>query len=246
MIAKKDYTGDYMLSSKDEAFEEHVRNAWNVRERLRNRTMPCLTRLFQESPATLDDWAKDLLICHDVGKLTRRWQDEIRKPTPRLPPHSSIGAAFLWKISENEEELKNVRLASTFAILIHHIDKGIIGDNTERPHIQLILYRLVNDDGSIRWHQDAERFLSNLSKVMGREPVFLRSLRLEDVEAMAEDLRIWSRGVGIMERHRHRIMASSLHHILKMCDLRAAANRVELRDTAISPLVIKFVEGGLL
>lgn len=238
----------YMFSSQDELFENHVRNAWNAWERLRNRTIPSLERLFQESSASLDEWIKTLLICHDVGKLAKKWQDEIRKPTPHLPPHSSIGAAFLWKISESfsGDKLKNVRLASTFAILIHHIDKGIIGDNTERPHIQLILYRLVNDDGSIRWHQNAENFLSNLFKIMGKEPVFLTDLRLEDVEAMAEDLRIWSRGTGILERHRRRIMASSLHHILKICDLRAAVNRGELRDAAVSPLVVKFVEGGLL
>lgn len=238
----------YMFSSKGEVFEEHARNAVKVWEKLRDRTIPCLRRLFQESPTTLDEWVKTLLICHDVGKLTKRWQDEIQKSTPRPPPHSSIGAAFLWKISKssNSDKLRNVKLASTFAILIHHIDKGIIGDNTERPHVQLILYRLVNDDGSIKWHQSAENSLSDMFKMMGKDPVSLASLRLEDVEAMAEDLRIWSRGAGILDRHRHRIMASSLHHILKICDLRAAANRVELKDGAVSPLVIKFVEGGFL
>lgn len=245
---KRDYTGDYMFSSKDELFEEHVKNAWNVWEKLRNRTTPCLVRLFQESPDALGETVKTLLLCHDVGKLTKRWQDEIRRPTPRLPPHSSLGAAFLWKIfgSSGEHKLKSIQAASSFAILIHHIDKGIIGDNTERPHVQLILYRLVNDDGSIRWHQDAEKSLSNLFQTLGKKQAFLANLRLEDVEAMSEDLRVWSRGVGTLERHRHRIMASSLHHILKMCDLRASINRGELRDAAVSPLVTKFVEGGFL
>lgn len=239
---------NYMLSSKEEMFEEHVRNALLVWGRLQTRMMPSLTRLFRESPDTMDEWVKNLIICHDIGKLTRKWQEEIQKPTPRLPPHSSIGAAFLWKMSKslNEDKLKNVRSAATFAILIHHIDKGVIGDNTERPHIQLVLYRLVNDDGTIKWHKDGERFLSNLFKVMEKQPFSLMNLQLEDIEAMAEDLRKWSRGIGILERHKRRILASSLHHILKMCDLRAAANRGELKDRNVSVVVAKFLEGGLL
>jgi CRISPR-associated endonuclease Cas3-HD len=196
----------------------------------------------------LDDIVKTLLACHDIGKLTKRWQDEIRKPSPRPLPHASIGAAFLWRMLESlgKDKSKNIRPASSFAILIHHIDKGIIGHNTERPHVQLILHRLVNDDGTIRWHQDAEKILSNLFQIMGKNQAFLASLRLEDVEEMAEDLRVWSRGVGVLERHRHRIMASSLHHVLKMCDLRASVNREDLKDAAVSPLVTKFVEGGFL
>lgn len=241
-----------ILSSKDEAFEDHMRSAIDTWSAIKSRIMPSISRLFQNSIQLneLDELIRTMIASHDIGKLTKRWQDEIKKPEPRPPPHSIIGAAYLWKILSNSEyqnALADFRFASSFAVNIHHIDKGIVGDNTERPHIQLILYRLVDDKGFVRWCEEADSTISNVFRILKRDDYLpLSNLVLDDVELMAEDLRKWSRGASILERHRRRILASSLHHILKLCDLRAARNRNDLRNREISPFVIKFVEGGLL
>lgn len=241
-----------ILSSKDEAFEDHVQSALDNWSAIKSRIMPGISRLFQDSIRLkeLDELIRTMIAFHDIGKLTKKWQDEIKKPEPRPPPHSIIGAAYLWKmLSNNEYENTSAdfRFASSFAVNIHHIDRGIVGENTERPHVQLVLYRLVDDRGFIRWCEEADSAISNICQIVKRDDCLsLSNLVLDDVELMAEDLRKWSRGVGILERHRRRMLASSLHHILKLCDLRAARNRSDLKNREISPLVMKFVEGGLL
>lgn len=241
-----------ILSSKDEAFEDHIHSAIDIWSVIKSRIMPGISRLFQNSIQfnKLDELIRTMIAFHDTGKLTKKWQDEIKKPEPRPPPHSIIGAAYLWKILSNSEypnALADFRFASSFAVNIHHIDRGIIGENTERPHVQLVLYRLVDDRGFIRWCEEADSAISNICQILKRDTCLpLSNLVLDDVELMAEDLRKWSRGAGILERHRRRMLASSLHHILKLCDLRAARNRSDLKNREISPFVIKFVEGGLL
>ena len=241
-----------ILSSKDESFEDHIQSAIDMWSAIKSRIMPSISRLFQNSIQLnkLDELIRTMIASHDIGKLTKKWQDEIKKPEPRPPPHSMIGAAYLWKMLSNDEcqnALTDFRFASSFAVNIHHIDRGIVGDNTERPHIQLILYGLVDDRGFVRWCEGADSTISNVFRILKRDVYLLLSnLVLDDVELMAEDLRKWSRGAGILERHRRRMLVSSLHHILKLCDLRAARNRGDFKNREVSPFVIKFVEGGLL
>jgi hypothetical protein len=194
-------------------------------------------------PQDTDILIRSMIVSHDVGKLTSLWQKGIRLEHRRRIPHASLGATYLWKYLESWGD---VRYAPTFAINIHHIDRGIIGENTERPHIQLVLFGLVDYRGRVRWADGAERAFSDVGAKAGVKTMSLSEVILLDCENMAEGTRIWSRGVGILERHRRRLMASSLHHVLKICDVRAAATREDAETREHKGLVLKILEGGLL
>lgn len=232
-----------MLSAPDESFMKHILNAILIWEKLKDRVIPTLARLSVKDPQYLEHLVTMMVLCHDIGKLTSPWQRRIKQENIKRPPHASLGATYLWKLLKDEGDIRH---APVFAVNIHHIDKGIIGENTERPHVQLIQAKLVYYNGKIKWANGAQEILSHIGDNVGITMPNLSSLTISDCEHMAESMRVWSRGVGLLERHKRRILASGFHQILKICDFRAAMKRGELCGKEYSRLITKFVEGGLL
>ncbi|MEM3041902.1 MAG: hypothetical protein QXG97_07785, partial [Nitrososphaerota archaeon] len=232
-----------VLSAPRESWKVHVSKALEMWNKISDRTTLGIARLACMKPEDANVMVRSMILAHDVGKLTSPWQRRITlERGPRIP-HAPLGATYLWR---QLERLGDTRYAPTFAVNIHHIDRGIIGENTERPHVQLVLFRLVDHRGGVRWSDGAEKTLVEVGAKAEIETLPLSEITVSDCEKMAEGTRVWSRGVGIIDRHRRRLVASSLHHILKICDIRAASTREELGTREHRPLVQKILEGGLL
>ncbi len=166
-----------------------------------------------------DELLKDaflrMILFHDLGKLTKRWQERVGT-NKSLPAHSTVGALYLWKILPD-----GIKEPISFAVAIHHTDKGLLGDNIERPDVQAILDGIVKNDGEIDWDDKAVNLDSKFF------PDDARKMQINDLKEMARGLRVWARGCGLLEQHQRRIQASLAHHILKLCDISAATERKE-------------------
>lgn len=159
-----------------------------------------------------------MVLFHDLGKLTKKWQEKINPYRPPLPSHSTIGAAYIWNILPVE-----LKEPLSFAVAIHHTDKGLLGDNIERPHVQAILNNIVNYKGNIEWHDEVK----NLKDLYFPKDII--DLNILSLKEMARGLRIWAKGCGLLEQHERRLQASLAHHILKLCDISAAKERKEYK-----------------
>ncbi|MEW6482672.1 MAG: CRISPR-associated endonuclease Cas3'' [bacterium] len=155
-----------------------------------------------------------MILFHDLGKLTKRWQDNLGT-NRKLPSHSTLGAAYLFNALPG-----GIKEPLSFAVAIHHTDKGLLGDNIERPDVQAILDEIVDNNGNIIWHNEIEKLT---------EDYFPNAcdLKVSSLKEMARGFRIWAKGCGILEQHQRRIQASLAHHILKLCDICAATERKE-------------------
>lgn len=221
-----------MMAAPDEQYMEHISRVLKQWQKLKPRFAGVLGRLFGPSAESA---VEAMLRYHDVGKLTRHWQDAISNGN-RTPSHAAIGAAAVWlQLKDAGEDLRN---AAAFAVAIHHVDRGLVGHNIESPDVQAVLDGLVNDDGKLRWHEDAQDAVA---------PLDLMRLTVETLHEMARGLRTWSRGTSFMQMHRRRLLASALHHILKVCDNRAAVQRGEFQEeNNQSEFVKTLMEGGLV
>ncbi|HQO75289.1 MAG TPA: CRISPR-associated endonuclease Cas3'' [Candidatus Saccharicenans sp.] len=155
---------------------------------------------------------------HDLGKLTKQWQNNLSSKNKKLPSHATVGAAFLYKSLP-----VGLREPLSFAVAIHHTDRGLLGDNIEKPDVQAILENISDTSGHIIWHE-AVTELSPEFFPMKKE---IEELNVYSLKNMARGLRIWARGCNLLEQHRRRLQAALSHHILKICDVSAATERKE-------------------
>lgn len=153
---------------------------------------------------------------HDLGKLTKRWQGKLGGGS-RLPSHSTIGAAYLWKILPNA-----IKEPMSFAVAIHHTDRGLLGDNIERPDVQAILDGIADNNGNINWHDEVKHLMDYF-------PSDAQDIDVVSLKEMARGLRIWAKGCSMLEQHERRLETSIVHHILKLCDISAATERKEYK-----------------
>ena len=227
-----------LLASPGETLVEHIDRMLEQWASIEGRMTPSLGRLFGDPPA---DLVPTVIRCHDVGKLTRGWQVRIREaPTGWKPPHAALGAAFLWATVQWEE--RDARNAAAFAIAIHHVDRGLVGSNIDAPATQAVMAGIVDDAGRVRWHDGAPAAMDDL----GLQADDLGRVDLDSMDAMARELRQWSRGGSYLSMHRSRMLASALHHCLKVCDIRAAAQRPGDFDATEHAWMMGILEGGLL
>ena len=227
-----------LLASPGETLVEHVERMLEQWAAIERRMMPSLGRLFHDP---LADLVPMVIRCHDVGKVTRLWQRQMSEsPKGWRPPHAALGAAFLWATVQWEE--RDARNAAAFAIAIHHVDRGLVGSNIDAPATQAVMAGIVDDDGSVRWHEGAPAAMDDL----GLQADDLGRVDLDSMDAMARELRQWSRGGSYLSMHRTRMLASALHHCLKMCDIRAAAERPGDFDPTEHAWMMDILEGGLL
>jgi CRISPR-associated endonuclease Cas3-HD len=165
-----------------------------------------------------------MVVFHDLGKLTKKWQERVITKF-KNPAHAPIGAACLYKTLP-----KDLREPISFAVAIHHSDKGLLGNNIEKPDVQAINDWVVNfADNKIDWADGVNE--------LGNEyfPEEVSNLSIEDLKRMARNLRLWSRGCGLLEQHTRRMQMSLVHHILKLCDISAASEREEYRKEPNNP-----------
>lgn len=253
-----------ILSAPGEAYPSHIRACLSSWREIETRMLPTLNRLFGIDLALVKTVVEATIICHDIGKLSLQWQTYIQKPEPEKkhgPPHATLGAAYLFLNSENgsQDSLLN---AAALAILMHHTDSGLAHGNLEHPAEDAINRGLVDyGNETIRWADGAQKTFEeshgNLFPNMLRWP--LGSVTLSSLEAMTLNLRLWSRCPRLLEQHQHRLQALSIHHVLKICDWRAASRRPqedhdEDRDVVDSPARKKwqtsvpeaYLNGGIL
>jgi len=182
------------------------------------------------SARDIRDTLYKMVVFHDLGKLTEKWQTIVNKESREnknlhKPAHAPVGAAYLYKILP--EGLKE---PISFAVAIHHSDRGLLGDNIEKPDIQAI------NDGIIKYADNRIKWDERVND-LGNEyfPEEVKKLDLTDLKLMARGLRLWSRGCSLLDQHARRIQMSLVHHILKLCDISAASEREEYKKEPENP-----------
>ena len=249
-------------SAPEEAYNTHIANcleAWNA---ISARMLPSFGRLFQEADIILDKTLKVAILCHDIGKLSEPWQRYIKKPKDVRkygPPHATLGAAYLKGLGNKLPE--SCLNAAVLAILMHHTDSGLAQGNLEHPAEDAINRGIIKyGTEKIRWADGAETAFKDSSEPLASIQDMLKplsSISLKDLEEMAKALRLWGRCPKELERHQRRIQALSIHHVLKVCDWRAADQRMKSQpeadedgDAAIPELnksiLEEYLAGGLL
>lgn len=212
-----------LYSAPEESYLVHISRCKDKFELLFPMFCSTIVRSFNTSidQDTLKDSFLKMILFHDLGKLTGKWQTIVEKEMKEnrkihKPSHSTLGAAYLWKILPD-----GIKEPISFAVAIHHTDRGILGDNIERPDVQAIMDGIVDNDGNISWHDETKNLSSDYF------PAELQNLNISDLKNMARDLRVWAKGCSLLEQHQRRLQASLAHHILKLCDISAATERKE-------------------
>lgn len=239
-----------MLSAPKEEYYVHITNSLSQWDKISSRFLSTLSRLFDADEDTVNQSVKRMIFSHDIGKLTKRWQEVIsiiaNGKKMHTPPHASLGAAYLMEWNKKRGANSNIGNASVFAVLIHHIDSGVSGNNLESPDAQVILEGLVQGGNKIIWHENGDHVLSMLK--FSDDILPLKNITLQSLTDLSDALRLWSKCSRLLDQHKHRLLTSSLHHILKICDWRAATEREsddkekEVRRSVLEVLL----NGGIL
>lgn len=241
-----------MLSAPKEQYKEHIKNCLKHWGTISHRFSPPLSRVFNEEEEVVNQSVVRMIFSHDVGKLTERWQSAMegiakkKSQKPRLPVHSSLGAAYLLEWNKKLGKVNDLGKASIFAVLIHHVDSGLSGSNLESPDAQIILDGLVHGGDKVLWHADADKVLAEICRDTTHIPV--ERVTLNNLVELSDEMRTWSKCPRMLDQHKHRLMGSSLHHVLKICDWRASSEReVEDKEKEEFRSVLKILlDGGVL
>lgn len=249
-------------SAPGEIYENHIKFCLKAWAGFKERMLPTLARLFDTQIDEAKATVEMMIVCHDVGKLSARWQDYILLPKEKRgkgPPHATLGAPYVLYFDETNKH--DLYYATALAILMHHTDSGLAQGNLEHPAEDAINRRLVEyGTEKIRWAERAEesfRRSVGFSSLTEKLPELTEAITLGSLENMAKDLRQWARCPREIDRHRRRLQALALHHILKVCDWRAASQRPQQEpdeDEEGEKIVKKckqsllsvFLDGGLL
>lgn len=229
---------DGVFSSKNEAYVDHVKNCRQVFEALFPIFKYSAIRLLDApSERIVENSLRSMIIYHDLGKLTKLWQQKLIQNASYLPRHAPIGASLLFKILPD-----NLKEPVSLAVCVHHTDSGVLGTNLESPDAQAIVDGIVDQDGRIIWSDlafELDEFLF---------PEEARSLNVEDLKEMALSVRTWARGSDLLTNQKRRIQALFCHHLLKLCDIYSASSRIDFSGVVKSIMVdeiVDFVSGKL-
>jgi CRISPR-associated endonuclease Cas3-HD len=209
-----------LLSSPEEEYLVHIGRVEKKLNSIFSVFEPTLIRAleFNKQNYCLKEVFDKMATLHDLGKLTKKWQERIKPFKPPLPSHASIGAAYLWRILPD-----GLKEPISFAVAIHHTDKGLLGDNIEKPDVQAITEGIVDYSGNLIWDERIEELDKKYF------PQYADKLNINDLKDMARGLRFWARGCSLSEQHKRRLRASLAHHIIKLCDISAAIERKEFK-----------------
>jgi len=241
-----------MLSAPEEKYKKHIEACVSKWKEISSRFLLTLSRLFEVDESQVDDSVIRMLFAHDVGKLTSKWQEAIQNGK-KTPPHATLGAAYLLEWNQGTSVNNDLANAAVFAVLIHHTDKGIAGsDNLECPDAQTVQRGLIKGVGGkiIDWHEAAQSELIDLGNSLSLNAgiLSLHQVTLESLVELSDSMREWSKCPRLLDQHKHRLLASGLHHILKICDWRASAERrVENDEQEVRHSVLEvLLHGGIL
>jgi len=207
-----------LFSAPEEKYLDHISRCKEKFEFIFPVFYSTIVRSFDKSidEVKLKDSFLKMVLFHDIGKLTKKWQDNLGTDR-KLPSHSTLGAAYLWKALPD-----GIKEPISFAVAIHHTDRGLLGDNIERPDVQAILDGITKSNGDIDWHEEE---VNNLSDYYFPKEAY--GINVISLKEMARGLRVWAKGRPFLEQHQRRLQASLAHHILKLCDISAARERKE-------------------
>jgi len=215
-----------LFSAPEEFYTEHIKKCEESFKKLFPFFEYTILRIFNLKESDKEKarhYLNKMIIFHDLGKLTKKWQENINKNWK--PAHAPIGASLLFKILENSlEEFEDLKNAIIFAVTIHHTDRGLLGDNIERPDVRAILEGVIKKDETIDWDEKHK----DLSKDFF--PQEAENLNIYDLNQMARNLRIWAKGCSLLEQHKRRLQVCFIHHILKLCDIYAALGRKKFEE----------------
>lgn len=242
-----------LLSAPNETLIQHLKLVLGKWQEVSSRFQASLPRLFGTSWNGIEQAIKRMLLLHDLGKATGRWQNYISKIKPGGEeqdersgkiPHAQLGGAYLWWAFEPRDDLV---MASAFAIAIHHTDQALAKPGVEDPATMLVTSGLINEaDDKIRWHEGLDGFVGWLRDEHGLD--LLKHPKDMDVYAVSEfalALRKWARGASVLELHRRRLQVAALHSVIKVCDIRAAIARSPEQVIPVNTFIWTIVNGGL-
>lgn len=211
----------YLFSSPEEKYLDHINLCLESFKLLFTVFEPIVQRALDYND--ISNAFRKMIVYHDLGKLTEKWQENLGTGK-RLPSHASLGAAYLWRVLPN-----GLKEPISFAITIHHTDRGLLGDNIEKPDVQAITDGIVDYGGKIQWFDKFKR--ESLSQEFF--PKELEDFSINDLKEKARGLRRWAKGCSLPDQHKRRLQASLCHHLLKLCDISAASNRRKWEDESI-------------
>jgi CRISPR-associated endonuclease Cas3-HD len=208
-----------LFSAPEEYYLDHISRCEKKFELIFPIFNSTITRLFDISmeQVTLKEFFLKMILFHDLGKLTKRWQERLGTGN-KLPSHSTLGAAYLWKTLP-----AGIREPVSFAVAIHHTDKGLLGDNIEKPDVQAIVDGITDNNGNINWHDKVNNLEDHYF------PKEASETNVISLKEMARGLRFWAKACPFLDQHQRRLQASFVHHILKLCDISAATERKEYK-----------------
>ena len=208
-----------LYSAPEESYLDHISRCREKFKLLFPVFHSTIVRSFVPAVANenLEDAFLKMTLFHDLGKLTKKWQEKLGTGN-RLPSHSTIGAVYLWKVLPD-----GLKEPISFAAAIHHTDRGLLGDNIEKPDVQAILDGIVDSNGNIVWDDEIKNLTDDY---FSKEAC---NLNVSSLKEMARGLRVWAKGRPFLEQHQRRLQASLAHHILKLCDISAATEREEYK-----------------
>jgi len=211
-----------LFSAPNEPYTEHVQKCKEKFSYIFYHYYQTIVRTFGKELCKNNDVESkfiEMIVFHDIGKLTKRWQD-ILGSNYKMPSHASIGAAYIW-----DSLPVGLKEPLSFAVAIHHTDKGLLGDNIEKPDVQAILDNIIDySTGNIIWHENIKNLTNDFF------PKECYTFNIDKLKSMRQGLRIWSKGCSILEQHKRRIQVSLAHQILKLCDISAASERKEYKN----------------
>lgn len=238
------------LSSPGESLDQHIERLLEEWQQLAPRLRRPFARIFGSAEAASK--AVEVAIrFHDLGKLTSRWQEYIRKPQGNGPPHAFIGGCYLALPDEIPGLTHDAKMAAALAVSIHHTDSSLASPQLEDPAGKALAELLVDSNtGRIRWAWRAKKG-SDADEAppawLWRDAGLPSPEEILSVDSLVEAsmrMRHWARGGGLLELHKRRVMMAAIHSVLRTCDLRAARKRDS--EGEIAPFVRGFLEGGWL
>ncbi len=86
-----------LYSAPEEYYLDHISRCKEKFEVIIPIFLPTAMRIFGISDENqLKEYLEKMVLFHDLGKLTKRWQENLGT-NRKLPSHSTLGAAYLWK-----------------------------------------------------------------------------------------------------------------------------------------------------
>jgi CRISPR-associated endonuclease Cas3-HD len=237
-----------MLSAPKEEYQTHIINSLSQWEKISNRFLPSLSRIFSGNENAVNQAIRRMIFSHDIGKLTKSWQAAIASGK-KGPPHSALSAAYLFQWNKKLEKDINIGNACIFAVLIHHIDSAIAGENLESPDAQTVRRFFLTGGNVVPWDARSDETINTTATRLSICGVIsVGEITVEVLTELSDTLRLWSKCPGLLDQHKHRLLASSVHHILKVCDWRAATEReVTDKEKEVHRSVLEvLLSGGIL